>query len=1013
MRLIRLKLEAFGPYLNEELIDFRALRYSNLFLIHGPVGSGKTFILDGICFALYGRSSGGERQREGLRNLSADPGKETLVALDFQAGSQNYRVERRFGSLKEQNDGDAEDAVLYRLPEIGEPNRRDILSSSLSGVSSMVTKLLGLTAEQFCQVAILPQGRFRRFLLAEVEERREILSNIFGADRHLRFQETLAEARQEAKQELDAAWKSREELVASYSDAGGDPRESLLRSTEELKTVDRDCQGHQERSVEWEKSLEETVRYEILERQCDTSERELSALTHQGDNPEEFLVEKLKRAVPHYLDWKRLVEEAEVISAELHQQRQQYEKLKSGGNNYLEAEVERARRLEEERFSIQRSLERLTQLAEDFQGVEFLREEVERSQEKLEELKERRNTLAASVKQDMKRVEELEVEIDKVEQAAAKVKEIKGQLKLVSDQQEKTRQSVMLGEAYQQQLQRVTRLEEIVDALKDEQAGIKEAIKVQKDRDFTGVLQQLKKTLKEGEECPLCGSLDHPSPFSGRKARSAGEADEEALKSVKNKLKMAESELSQARDRAGRLAGRLEERGFVKEEPPLLDEATVRKLRQTVQAVEERVSGKEELKRELRELKESLKPNKGVLKKMRLLRERIGATIETTEAQRQAREKTLIALTSEFLPQAAGVDYEKTLRLLKEERERLQERLEEIEQVEYSTERAELMAETFALQLAEARASEKKREQLLDAAAEKKNLLKDQFRLEFSSWDDLSFALGRAARDNSRQQGQEAVLDRETLIKTIERQLSQSQELLASLPEPEMRAEQIRHALAREREQLELKVTRRVVLEKSVERAREDVGRYDALVETIRSLESKHQTIEFLAKLSEKDAGGFHEWYLREVFSRVVAAANLRLEILAPNRFCLGLREGLEVGVVDFLAGKERLATTLSGGESFLASLALALGLGDVLQGDRQSRDRLQTLFIDEGFGYLDRRALEAALDCLESLKQEGRTVGIISHVNALRDRVRAQIVVAPNDSPLPYGVDRVQVFTE
>ena len=157
----------------------------------------------------------------------------------------------------------------------------------------------------------------------------------------------------------------------------------------------------------------------------------------------------------------------------------------------------------------------------------------------------------------------------------------------------------------------------------------------------------------------------------------------------------------------------------------------------------------------------------------------------------------------------------------------------------------------------------------------------------------------------------------------------------------------------------------------------------------------------------------FHDWYLEKLFRRVIEAANLRLEVLAPNRFCLGLQPGLEVKIVDFMAGKERSATTLSGGESFLASLALALALGDILQGDRESREKLKTLFIDEGFGYLDKRALDAALDCLESLKQEGRTVGIISHVPALRERIRAQVVLASNDAPLPYGVDRVQVFAE
>lgn len=1013
MRLIRLRLEAFGPYLAPEVVDFRALRYSRLFLIHGPVGSGKTFILDGICFALYGRSSGGERDRGGLRNLSAPPQKDTVAALDFEVGGQSYRVERRYAVEAAESEQVPEDAVLFRLPEIGEPTRRDILSSTSTGVLSMVTKVLGLTAEQFCQVAILPQGRFRRFLLAEVDERREILSNIFGADRHRRFQEQLKAARVAAKAELDSAWKEREQLVGRYAGTGGDPREALHRSQEDLKAVELECRTHQERSLEWERSLEETVRYEILERQRDTSERELAVLSGEGEDLEDDIAEKLRSALPVYHEWRRLMDEAEAITLELNEQRAQYERLKAN-TNFLEAEVEKARRHEEERFSIKRSLERLEHLEQECRGVEVLRLEVERGREKLAELVERRSALAAVMREESAKAEALQTELDRVEEAAGKLRDLKSQLKLIAESQERSKQSAMLQDALAQQLQRVSRLEDYLKTLKLEQSAVKEGIKAQKERDLIDALRALKKSLKPNEECPLCGSLEHPNPFSGRKSRATGEPEtEEALQTLNQRIQVAESELSSAKERADRLAGRLEERGGWTGEAFEIDEATVKKLRQTVAAVEQRVASREALRKELRELKANSKPDRAKLKKMRLLKERLTATIEGVESQQIARAKALVATANDFLPITAGLDFEGTIPFFREERERLEARLKELGEVKYSNERAELMAETFALQLAEARASEKQRDQLLSLAMEKKETLLERFRLNFIGWDDLTFALGRSARENSVQGGEEALLDRDTLIRTVQRQLSQSQELLATLPEPEMRADQIRHVLAREREQLEAKVGRRVGLEKAVESSREDVGLYDTLVERIRDLENHHQRLDFLSGLAERPGAGFHEWYLREVFSRVVTAANLRLEILAPNRFCLGLREGLEVGVVDFLAGKERPATTLSGGESFLASLALALGLGDVLQADRQSRDRLQTLFIDEGFGYLDRRALEAALDCLENLKQEGRTVGIISHVNALRDRVRAQVVVAPNDSPLPYGVDRVQVFAE
>lgn len=1012
MRLIRLRLEAFGPYLDPEVVDFRSLRNSRLFLIHGPVGSGKTFILDGICFALYGRSSGGERDRAGLRNLSVTPDKDTVVTLDFEAGGQSYRVERRYGAETAEKEG-SEEATLSHLPEIGEPTRRDILSATAGGVFSMVTKILGLTDEQFCQVAILPQGRFRRFLLAEVDERREILSNIFTADRHRRFQELLKLSRVAAKAELDAAWKDREQVVARYAGAGGDPREALHRSQEGLKAVEVECRTHQERSVEWERSLEETVRYELLERQREASERELAVLSGGGHDLEDDLSEKLKSALGVYREWRRLMDEAGGITVELNEQRAQYERLKAN-TNFLEAEVEKARRHEEERFNIQRSLERLRHLERECEGVELLGAEVERGREKTAELTERRSALAATVREDAAKAELLQAELDRVEEAVGRLRELKSQLKAITESQERRKQSAMLIDAHAQQLQRVSRLEEYLKTLRDEQNAIKEGIKVQKERDMIDALRALRKSLKPDEECPLCGSLDHPNPFSGRKPRNPGEPEsQEALQTLKHRISVAESELISAKERADRLAGRLEEREGWSDETPEIDESTVRTLRQTVMAVEQRVASRESLKKELRELRANSKPDRAKLKKMRLLRERLTATIESTESQRVARANALVATAAEFLPLSRGLEFEKILPYFRAERGRLEVRLQELGEVKYSNERAELMAETFALQLAETRASEKKRDQLLSLAAEKKETLLERFRLNFIGWDDLSFALGRSARENSVQGGEEGLLDRDTLIRTVQRQLSQSQELLATLPEPEMKAEQIRHALAREREQLETKVGRRVGLEKAVENAKSDVALYDELVERIRDQESRYQKLDFLAGLAERPEMGFHEWYLREVFSKVVTAANLRLEILAPNRFCLGLREGLEVGVVDFLAGKERPATTLSGGESFLASLALALGLGDVLQGDRGSRDRLRTLFIDEGFGYLDRRALEAALDCLESLKQEGRTVGIISHVKALRDRVRAQVVVAPNDSPLPPGVARVQIFAE
>ena len=1003
MKLLRLKLEAFGPYGGSEIIDFRALRYSKLFLIHGPVGSGKTFLLDGICFALYGRSSGGERSRKGLRNLTAADSQDTIACLDFQSGSNSYRVERRFNSQ-------SDEVVLYRLPEIGEPGRRDILSATEGGVSSMIVRLLGLTAEQFCQVAILPQGRFRRFLLAAGDERRHILSNMFKAERHRRLQEAIFNGAQSANNSLKEAWGRRESLIGGYQADGGDPHTSLHRSLEELEAVQEACKSHQERSIEWEKSLEEAVRYEVLDRQRDVSQRELQALNGEMETTEEALNDQLRRSLPDYEKWRSLREESEEIEEELQSQRAQYEKLRTD-TNFLEAEVERARLLEEERFTLRSAQERLRMLYDDTRGLDLLSEEMERTQKRLGELDILRQDLAALVRESKERSQEISQELETIDEAAHKLTSLKNDLRQIEELQLQARQNEMLEDAYQQALDRQARFEALVSELKEERGELESRLSVQRERELTDSLRELKKLLVSGEECPLCGSLDHPKPFDGRGRRRADvQTEEEALTRVRERLKMAKNELAQAKQRRARLEGRMEERDDELAQAPEIDDKTVFRLKQTVAAVEERVGKKEELKRELRRLKADSKPARIKLKKIRLLKERLAVTLESIGTQTAERRERVLSAAEELGLPGDIVSLEAAITA---EEERISERLGELDEVTYSTERAELMAETFALQLAETRAAEKRRDNLLQEASNIEESLKKLFRKHFSTWDDLSFAFTRLAREVSLE-GQEAVLDRETLIRTVERQLSQSQELLAGLPVPEMKAEQIRSALSREREQLELKVGRRAALEKAVQNSTEDVRLYDQLVVEIRELEERQKSFALLDELaSGKNGLDFHDWYLDRVFRKVIDAANLRLEVLAPNRFCLSLQDGLEVRVVDFIAGKERSATTLSGGESFLASLALALGLGDVLQAEREAADRLQTLFIDEGFGYLDRRALEASLDCLESLKQEGRTVGIISHVQALRERIRAQIVVAPNDSPLPYGVERIQIFAD
>jgi exonuclease SbcC len=1016
VRPLRLSLTAFGPFLENQVVDLRGFRYSRLFLIHGPVGSGKTFLLDGICFALYGRSSGGERDRQGMRNLSAPSTTETSVVLDFEVASENYRIERRLVPVpagpEAQRAFGPDEVVLWRLPAFGDPTRRDVLSSSLSGVEGMLTRLLGLSAEQFCQVAILPQGQFRRFLLAPVEERTAIIGRMFDGHVFQRFAAILADEHAGLKQQLAQAWKEREEVTSRYKDTLGDPRERLWRSQEELAAVTTACQSHQHKSQEWERSLETAVRYETLERQKEMSQRELDELTHQGENPADALTRRLKEALPEFQRWREATAEIEEIAKELDDQRSQYDKLKRE-TNFLEAEVEQARRQEEEKYALFRAQERLEEVSQEAAGLTMLDGEVRAAQGRLGELARTRAVLAQDVKRAQARALKLESELERMGKAELRLAGLRHEVAGLESRDQEVRQKGQIVATVEQARQREIRLRDALDVLQTELVSAQDRWYSQRAQSRAEALYRLKDELKSGKECPLCGAKRHPRPFDGS---SEGEAVDDELEqritALKARREHALQELAQAEERRARFEGRLEGMARVATDSEDVSEL-VDGLRSSIAMIESKLAQRQTCKEELRRLERELLPNRKKLRQMRLMKERLEATIESAQGMRGSRRERLAELLTQSLGLSALGDDDSWVQLLEVEKGRIAERLAELEASGYSTERAELMAETFALGLAETRAAEKRRDSLQRQADEQQQSLLDSFRLDFANWPDLQFALGRQAREFRLARGQDSVVDRETLVRAVQRQIDQTEELLSGVPQPPMRSEAIRHALGHEREQIELKIGRRVSLQRSVEQGAKDVETYDAVVEKIRDLEARMAAIGPLAaEVSGDNKAGiaFADWVLERCFAQVLSAANNKLETLAPQRFALLQERGLEVKIFDLQAGVARSATTLSGGESFLASLALALGLGEVLQGAEKAAERLGTLFIDEGFGYLDQQALDAALQCLEGLRGEGRTIGLVSHVADLRERIRAQIIVAGRDDAGAAG--RVQVFS-
>ena len=218
MKPLRLEMQAFGPFARRQIIDFRRLGDGSFFLIHGPTGSGKTTILDGLCFALFGDSSGGERDGRQMRSQHAPPELLTEVRFEFALGAERYRVERVPEQIRPARRGggdtrQAPKAALWRLSGEGEVEQARPLATKWGEVGARVAELLGFESRQFRQVIVLPQGRFRDFLVSRSQDRERILQSLFGTEFYKRIEDALKQAASSLEREAGELRTRRQALL--------------------------------------------------------------------------------------------------------------------------------------------------------------------------------------------------------------------------------------------------------------------------------------------------------------------------------------------------------------------------------------------------------------------------------------------------------------------------------------------------------------------------------------------------------------------------------------------------------------------------------------------------------------------------------------------------------------------------------------------------------------------------------------------------------------------------------
>lgn len=1027
MRILRLTMDAVGPFPGHEVIDFEAFSDAGRFLLSGPTGAGKSTIIDAIVFALYGKVSGGRDSSDSrIRSRYASEQAKTEVELIFSTSSGNYKVRRQpaYERVKKNGKGVTKQnakAWLFKLDEqlreVSEP------LTKTSDVGTEITRIVGLSREQFTQTVVLPQGKFAQFLRSTSKDRQDLLQELFGTAIFEDLQLDLVERARKVKKNqeaLDATLRANLGVLASLLDEAPqlDPARCLVY--EPVPEVD--CEFDPLETA-WDSRFEPLAPW--LERNQRCANLEVSALREQEDKlRSEFAYQRdLAARQERYLT---LTKEHEQLVAQGPAQRQRlaqiqalqalsdlkpwHEQLKQAQQAVAQRQLSQALALEQLE-SDERAQAVLQPL--DYRGAQALSVQLTAQvaalspQVELEAgLAGRRRDLqtktqahesaSAKLAQGRERENQLPTQIASKQELLEQLNEQAATLPTAQLAQEQAAQTLKLAKAHEQLVkdhQRARKLQQLV-ALELKQASQRH--KHMLEQWLSQSALNLAQNLVAGEPCPVCGATEHPAP-----ATQGGEnISQEQLDQALEKVNEVQGELSQASERVTKLAAQLEA------QPCQLSPAQAREQLQEAKAA---LAAAQQASEQASSCKAQIAKLNGQLEALRAdnqtAQARLAGDAKEIQLLGEKIDADAASLSCEgFESVAAKVEY---LSQLAAALEQLANAAQELDQCK---KRAQQAADSFAAQWAQASANFAYHSAKPAAPAPT-----DPAETEPTQAEPTQDTSATNAQEGYAQACQDfAGLDLAALKATsasYEKSLSINQAALAELGGIELTPPPLEQTQG----QLEQAQAKTQACQTYASTWQAFAGQVNAQLAKLNELLARR------SKASDKDgqllalasaANGDNQarltlsaWVLQAHFRQVLVFANERLGVIGAGRYELinvdseedtrQQKQGLGLAVVDHLSGTTRSPRTLSGGESFYVSLALALALADVVA-TQNGGIEMNTLFIDEGFGSLDEGTLAEVMDVLSALHSGGRVVGIVSHVSELKRAIPAAVEVRP-----------------
>lgn len=978
MKPLRLALQAFGPFWNRVEVDFGVLQSQGLFLIHGPVGSGKTTLLDGICFCLYGVSSGGERSPAQLRCDLAPESATTQVEFDFEAAGTQWRVIRQLSSQGSR-------ATLAALNAEGQAGK----AAENEAVEQQIHRLLGLDAFQFCRSVLLPQGQFRQFLLAGAAEREQILAALFHTHSPRLYQDALQHGLSQVEEELNLAWRRRENATKDPSGETLDIHESLRTERSRLQDLEAQIRRWKEQSFHMQKDRERVAVIGERSRERQRVRQELEQLQERTADLEELKgqsvrMQKALKLVPQVEQWQRAQHE-ETMAVENFRKAELELKQRLESLTPPEESAGRLEQLQRQRQEIVNRLQSLDSQAQERERLSQAEEKLLNCRQTWHQLEEEGQTMVRELRLAETRLQEIERFSEEEKLLLAQVEEQQKRLESLREGFKLQRQQQELAqglERIQQNLLKVgERRNRSLNQIEQLENEMQERTR-QLELHWSWSLAQ---HLEAGKPCTVCGSLEHPQP-AGPGGSSVQLSLEQLRKQIELHWKQAEKIEEEEHELQINLV-RLEER---------LDSARAQ-ASQSHLAVSDPA--------EVQNVSESLRDLEKQLQRLQHYREnrerdlrRVSKLKKRLKRWREARD-----LAQQSMAQAEAIVEERRNRLEQppeaNERSHLEEALQTVER-QLEGESLQLGQDTH-LYASFVGAAEAAR-QSIELSQERTRLSYElvKARLELGGFSDLEEwqSIHRSAQqdlDSILHELQSYEVQRERLEEDADRAELLYQESLEDWQGLEMAPEQLE-------KELQTGYAEQAACQERIRQLERAIADYERAILEIQILEPKVAQLKRICRAAQGDnAAGvsFQQWVLAQQMENVLQSANQRLSQMTRGRFTLESgRSALELQVLDHLSGQSRSVTTLSGGESFLASLALALGLSDsfLMAGNQAILD---TLFIDEGFGYLDEEGLDQAFWALEPIRQDGRILGLVSHLAEMRQRIPLRLEVRPSPS--------------